>query len=173
VATDSNISCPHEEGEDFPAVRSARESKRLEELTAMAKKKPLTWLPRASRPKKASIPETLQAQVDTKAKELVETVLKPKFIQPPLPKKPRFNYIIDVAAKWHGSSLYFVSTYACPGPTAISPTFEAKFARREFVGNSKFSLSFMRHTGKWVVLHERLALDECLDAILNDPWFQP
>jgi len=95
-----------------------------------------------------------------------------QFIQPP-PKKPRFNYIIDVAAKWHGSSLHFVSTYACPGPTAISPTFEAKFARMEFVGNSKFRLSFMRHTGKWVVLYERLALDECLDAIQNDPWFQP
>jgi hypothetical protein len=62
----------------------------------MAKKKPFTWLPGPSRPKKPSIPETLKAPVDTKAKVLVETVLKPKFIQPP-PKKPRFNYIIAVA----------------------------------------------------------------------------
>jgi hypothetical protein len=138
----------------------------------MAKKRPMTWMVRPSKTNKLSIPESLKALVAVRAKKLVETVLKPKFIQPP-PKKPRFNYITDVAAKWHGSSLYFVSTYACPGPTAISPTFEAKFARVEFVGKNKFNLSFMRHTGKWVVLYESLSLDECLDAIENDFWFQP
>jgi hypothetical protein len=138
----------------------------------MAKKTPLTWFPKACRPKKASIPESLKAQVNAKATDLVETVLKPKFIQSP-PKKPRFNYIIDVAAKWHGSSFFIVFAYACPGPSAISPTFEAKFARMEFVGNAKFSLSFMRHTGKWAVLYERISLNECLDAIQKDYWFQP
>jgi hypothetical protein len=138
----------------------------------MAKNRPLTWMAGPARPKKLAIPDSLKAQVDAKAKELVETVLRPRFVQPP-PKKPRFNYIIDVAAKWHGSSLFFISTYACPGPTALSPTFEAKFARMEFVGDSKFNLSFMRHTGKWVVLHQRLSLGECLEAIKDDPWFQP
>jgi hypothetical protein len=138
----------------------------------MAKKQPLTWRVKPARAKKSAIHETLKAQADAKAKELVETVLKPRFVQPP-PKKPRFNYIIDVAAKWYGSSLCFVSTYACPGPTALSPSFEAKFAKMEFVGDGKFSLSFMRHTGKWVVLYDRLSLDECLDAIRDDPWFQP
>jgi hypothetical protein len=137
----------------------------------MAKKQPLTWMIRPTRPKKPTIPESLKAQADAEAKEFVETVLKPKFIERP-PKKPRFNYIIDVAAKWHGSSLFFVSTYACPGPTSLSPTFEAKFARMEFVSNGKFSLSFMRHTGKWVVLYDRLSLDECLEAIKTDYWFQ-
>jgi hypothetical protein len=138
----------------------------------MARKKPLTWLPRPSRPAKSSIPDNLKAQANAKAKELVETVLKPKFIQP-RPKKPRFNYIIDVAAKWHGSFLFFISTYACPGITAISPTFEAKFARIEFVENGKFSLSFMRHTGKWGVLYERLSLEDCMKSIEADSWFQP
>lgn len=136
----------------------------------MAKKNHMTWMVRPARAKKSAISESLKAQVDANAQELVESVLKPRFIQPP--KKPRFNYIIDVAATWHGSSLYFVSTYACPGPTAISPTFEAKFARMEFVGSSKFNLSFMRHTGKWAVLFTGISLDECLDAIRDDPWFQ-
>jgi hypothetical protein len=137
----------------------------------MTKKKPMTWLPARSRPKTSSIPDAFKAHVAIKAEKFVETVLKPKLIQPP-PKKPRFNYIIDVAAKWHGGSLFFVSTYACPGPTAISPTFEAKFARMEFIGSCKFNLSFMRHTGKWVLLHMYVSLDECLDAIENDYWFQ-
>jgi hypothetical protein len=138
----------------------------------MAKKQPLTWVVMPTRPRKSAIPAWLKAQVDAKARELVETVLKPKFIKRP-PKKPRFNYIIDMAAKWHGSTLYLVSAYACPGPTAISPTFEAKFARVEFLGNGNFSLSFMRHTGKWTILYDRLSLKECLDAIKDDPWFQP
>jgi hypothetical protein len=137
----------------------------------MMAKQRKTWMPARTIPKKSTIPDALKFQVDAKAKKLLEAVLKPKFIQPP-PKKPRFNYIIDVAAKWHGSALYFVSTYACPGPTAISPTFEAKFARIELVGLNRFNLSFMRHTGKWVVLHRFLSLDECLDAIVNDYWFQ-
>ena len=135
-------------------------------------KKGMTWLPARTRPRKLSISDELKAQADAEAQKLVETVLKPRFVQPP-PKKPRFNYIIDVAAKWHGSTLYFISTYACPGPTAISPTFEAKFARMELVGKNTFNLSFMRHTGKWVVLFRCVSLDECLDAIENDPWFQP
>src|ERR1022692_4761966 len=137
----------------------------------MAKTKAMTWMGRSIRPKKSTIPDAFKVQVDAKAKKFVDLVLKPKFIQPP-PKTPGFNYIIDVAAKWHGSSLYFVSTYACPGPTAISPSFEDKFARMEVVGSSKFNLSFMRYTGKWVVLHRFLSLDECLDAIENDYWFQ-
>jgi hypothetical protein len=68
---------------------------------------------------------------------------------------------------------YFVSTYACPGPNALSPTFEAKFARLEHVGHGLFNLSFMRHTGKWVELFTDQTLDECLKSIQEDPWFVP
>jgi hypothetical protein len=78
-----------------------------------------------------------------------------------------------MAAKWHGSSLFIVSTYACPSPDAISPTFEIKFARMEFVGKGKFSLAFRRHNDKWAVVYKRLSLDECLDAVEKDFWFQP
>ena len=94
----------------------------------MAKKKktPKTWmLPSPTqRTAKAPLPERIKADVDAKATKLVEK-LKPKYIQPP-PKEPRFNYIIDVWTKWIGGTLYFGTTYACPGPTAISPSFEAK-----------------------------------------------
>ncbi len=62
----------------------------------MAKKNHMTWMVRPARAKKSAISESLKAQVDANAQELVESVLKPRFIQPP--KKPRFNYIIDVAA---------------------------------------------------------------------------
>ncbi len=111
----------------------------------MAKKSSLTWMVRPAKPKKESIGVALKSKVESEVQEFAENVLRPKFVQPP-PKKPKFNYVIRVMTKWIGGSLYFISTYACPGPTTISPTFEAKFARMVFVGNDKFNLSFMRHT---------------------------
>ena len=140
----------------------------------MAKKKktPKTWmLPTPSqRTAKAPIPQTIKADVDAKAGKLVER-LKPKYVKPP-PKKPRFNYIIDVWTKWIGSTLYFGLTYACPFPDAISPSFEVKFARMEHVGGGRFALSYMRHTEKWFRLFPSLTADECLDAVENDCHFQ-
>lgn len=121
---------------------------------------------------KSALPGTLKDEVDAKARELIETVLKPKHVQPP-PKDERFNYVTGITTKWLGSKCYFVSIYACPGPNAISPTFDAKFARMEYVGDGKFALAFMRHTGQWVELYEALSVDECLQAVRNDPWFQP
>jgi hypothetical protein len=42
----------------------------------MAKKRPVTWLVRPSKPKKPSIPESLKTLVAANAKELVETGLR-------------------------------------------------------------------------------------------------
>jgi hypothetical protein len=143
-----------------------------EETAIMARKQPKTWGYSPPKPPKVAAPDDLKAEVERKAGELVETVLKPKHIKRP-PKNPRFNYLIGLSTKWHGPYFYFTSTYACPGPNALSPTFEAKFARLEHVGGRRFNLSFMRHTGKWVELFTALKLDECLKSIQEDPWFLP
>lgn len=135
------------------------------------KKPPKTWmLPSTQRLAVAPLPEKIKADLDARATKLVGR-LKPKYVQPP-PKKPQFNYIIDVWTKWLGSTLYFGTTYACPGPNAISPSFEVKFARMEHTGGGKFALSYMRHTEKWFRLFPSLTADECLDAIENDGHFQ-
>ena len=86
-----------------------------------------------------------------KAKVLIETVLKPKHIQPP-PHDKRVNYVIDIATKWLGSKCYFIAIYHSLSPHAASPTFETKFARMVYVGHWQlhFNLAFMRHTN-WSV----------------------
>ena len=94
-----------------------------------------------------------------KADELIETQLKPRFIEPP-PEDQRWNYIIDIGARWHRSFFHFGSTYASPGPNALSPTFESPFARMEYVGDGKFNLAYMRHTGKWWEVYRGLTADE-------------
>ena len=134
--------------------------------------------PRKARPfgsgkrPKVALPGPLKAEADSKARNLIENVLKPMHVQPP-PKGHLLNYVTDITTKWLGSKCYFVSVYACPGPHAISPTFEAKFARMQYLGNGRFALAFLRHTGRWVELYEGLSVDECLKAIRDDPWFQP
>src|SRR6266566_3680549 len=72
---------------------------------------------------KPKIPDTLKAEVTTRANELIDTILKPKNIQPP-PENPRFNYIVDIYGKWYHSAFYFCTKYCCPGHNAISPSFE-------------------------------------------------
>ena len=140
---------------------------------AKKKKSPRTWMLPAptQRTAKAPLSASTKTDVDAKAVKLVETVLKPKYVQPP-PREPRFNYIIDVWTKWIGGTLFFGTTYACPGPNAISPSFDVKFARMEHLGGGRFALSYMRHTEKWFKLFPSLTADECLDAVENDWHFQ-
>ena len=119
----------------------------------------------------ALVLRALKQEVNQKAGDLIENVLKPKHVQPP-PKGRQLNYLVDITTKWLGSKCYFISVYRSPGPHAVSPMFETKFARMEYVGNGQFALSFMRHTGEWVGLYDGLTVDECLKAIQDDPWFQ-
>ncbi len=97
--------------------------------------------------------------MNQKAGDLIENVLKPKHVQPP-PKGSQLNYLVDITTKWLGSKCYLIGIYRSPGPHAVSPTFETKFAHMEYVGNGKFALSFMRHTDQWVELYDALSVDE-------------
>jgi hypothetical protein len=127
------------------------------------------------RPKKMSspkIPESLKSDVGTKADELIESYLKPTFIKPP-PQDDRFNYLVDISSKWYRNYFYFCCRYCCPGPNAISPHFDDKFARLEYVGKDNYNLSYMRHTGKWQAVYDDLTLEECLKAIRDEALFQP
>jgi hypothetical protein len=122
--------------------------------------------------KPSSISVALKAEVEAKAKQLIETGLKPKYAAR-FEKSQEFNYITDIGAKWIRNYFYFFSTYACPGPNARAPSFEWRFARMEPLGNGKFALYAMRHTGKeWVGVLDDLTVDECMEAIKDDPWFE-
>src|ERR1051325_4871118 len=126
------------------------------------------WMPSPSRKATSSLPGTVKDEVDTKARELIETVLKPKHLQPP-PERSQLNCIVDITIKWLGSKCFFVSIYRTPS----GETFEEEFARMDHVGNARFNLSFIRHTGQWVELYAGQTVDECMKAIKEDPWFVP
>jgi hypothetical protein len=121
---------------------------------------------------KHKVPESVKTYVQEKADHLIQSILKPQHIKPP-PKDARLNYIVDIYSKWYQSYFYFCATYRCPFPNRISDFFESRFARLEYVGNEKFSLSYMRHTGQWIELFTNLSLDECLESIRNEPHYLP
>jgi hypothetical protein len=118
------------------------------------------------------VSENVKLELKEKVDAFVEGVLKPAYIKPP-PEDTRFNYIIDIYTKWYGSYFYFCAKYHVPGPDAITASFEAKFARLEHIGNGRFNLAYMRHTGKWVEVYTDLSADECLTLIKDEPLFCP
>ena len=126
----------------------------------------------SSKSASTSLDAATKAQVEAKVQDLIDTELKPRHVKPP-PEDDRFNYLTDITMKWHGSTLFLVAVYACPGPNAISPTFEERFARLRPAGRDLFDLSFVRHTGQWVELFQGQTLDQCLQEIRDDPWFMP
>ncbi len=124
-------------------------------------------------PRPASrIPDSVRNKITAKADEIVQTVFKPQYIKPP-PRKPRFNYIVDIYTKWHKNCLYFRAKFACPGPNALSPFFEDNFTRLAYMANGRFNLAYMRHTGKWCEVFAGLSMEEAFATIRDEPLFHP
>lgn len=136
------------------------------------KRRQKVWVYSPPKPPKPKVPENIKIEVETKAKELIESFLKPNHVKPP-PHNDCFNCIVEINTKWYRSYFHFCAKYASPGPYAISPFFESKFARLEYVGNDLFNLSYMRHTEQWFELFTDLSIDECLATIKDDPHFLP
>jgi hypothetical protein len=135
-------------------------------------KRQKSWVYSPSKPAKPKIAAGVKLTVERQAQALMDTVLKPRHIQPP-PPDAEFNYIVDIYGKWYRNYFSFCAQYACPGSNALAPFFEAKFARLECIdGHSRFNLAFMRYTGEWIEVYPDLSLARCLRAIKNDPFFQ-
>jgi hypothetical protein len=130
------------------------------------------WVYSPKKPAPPKVPESLKREVETKANELVETVLKPQHVPPP-PEDPQSNYIEDITTKWYRSYFYFTAIYRSAGPYARGGTFDAKFARLEYIGDGRFNLAAMRYTEEWMEIAPNRTLDECLAAVRDDPWFHP
>ena len=81
------------------------------------------WIYSPPRPPKPKVPDAAKADVEARARELIETVLKPAHLKPP-PEEMRFNYLVDIYAK--GIATTFTSA---PGIAALGPTPSLPFLR--------------------------------------------
>jgi hypothetical protein len=121
---------------------------------------------------KTTTPENLKHYLEKQAKILIDTVLKPAHMTS-APEDPNSNYIEDIYFKWEGNCFYLCALYHLPDPNSQKPSFESKFARLDYVGDVRFNLSYMSHTGKWEKIFIDLTIDECMEAIKNQPFFYP
>jgi len=121
---------------------------------------------------KPKVPESKKLMLTDKANELIENIIKPNHISPP-PTDNNFNYLVDIYSTWYRNYFYFCSKYNCPGPNAIAPSFDIKWARMEYVGNDKFNVSYMRHTEKWAEVFQDVSMIDSLKAITEEPYFAP
>ncbi len=103
-------------------------------------KRQKVWMYKPTRESKPKVPDIIKNNLKIKADNFIETILKPKHIKPP-PKDETFNYLVDIYSKWYQHYFYFIGKYRSPGPYAISPFFEDKFARLEYLNNGHFNLS--------------------------------
>ena len=130
------------------------------------------WIRSHSKSWKPKVPDFTKSVVTSKAEKIIESSIKPTHVKEP-PPEYKYNYLVDIFTKWHGRYFYFCSRYNCPGPNAISPFFDIKYARLEYVDNDRFNLSYMRHTEKWQEVFFDLSLEECLNLVAEDPLFSP
>jgi integration host factor subunit alpha len=83
-----------------------------------------------------------------KANELIESFLKPEFINEP-PADNQWNYIVDIYGKWYRSYFYLCAKYRCPAPNCIGEFFETKLPDRSTRGteNSTWPICGIRNSG--------------------------
>lgn len=121
-------------------------------------------------PPKCKLPKWRKDALKAKADEFIEAFYKPTILKPP-PKEPRFNYVVDFNAKWHGAYLKFIACFACPQPNAVLPFFEHAFARLGYFRDDAWSLWARRHNEEWIVLGHQMTLEDCFERMRSDPWF--
>jgi len=128
----------------------------------MVSRKKKTWVYSPPRKPKPKVPDEVKQALQEKGDEIVGKIFRPEYLEP-VPEQLIINHLMDFYAKWYRNYFYFCSKYKCPSE-AYSSSFESKFARMEYIGNNKFELSYMRHTGQWVQL-EIGTMDDCLKSI--------
>ena len=138
----------------------------------MAKKNQKRWVYSPKATPKPKVPEATKKSVQVVADKLLEDVLKPQYVKS-APAEPSFNYIVDLYTKWYRNYFYFCATYRCPAENCISEFFETKYTRLEYTAKNQYTMSYMRHTGKWQEVYYDLPLETCLLKVESDMFFQP
>jgi hypothetical protein len=130
------------------------------------------WIRVPEKVAKPKVPADEKLLIEQKCNDFINNELKPKLVVTN-PENYKFKYIVDVFGKWNRNFFYFGAIYQVKHPMAISPVDEFKFARLEYTGKDRFSIAYMRHTGKWWEIRTGLSLEESFEEIITNPVLQP
>ena len=115
--------------------------------------------------------ETEKVTIAAACQQLIDEVLKPRFL--PVIHPTKFNYPIDIYGKWHGTRYRFIQRYRSGFPDNLNEEFDSAFARLDWVGRDRFDVQWHRHTGAWYCLYRGLSLTEALNVIKTDGHLHP
>ena len=128
------------------------------------------WAP-SEIPPKCKLQRLEKERCVAEAEKFIAEFYRHEFIKP-APKNHQFNHIVDFRADFSGSYLRFYAKYACPGPRALSPSFEHPFARLGCFGRDRWNLWARRHNDQWICIERQLqTLAECFESMRENPWF--
>jgi hypothetical protein len=128
------------------------------------------WISKKSRKSKVNLTDFEKNEIMTHCQPIVE-LFKNQYIKKDPDK--RFDYLMDIYAKWYGNYLYFCEKFKSEHPDRIRDEYEVKFVRLERTGNDRYNFSYYRHTGQWFLVTNDLTLKECLEMMQANPSFQP
>ena len=86
------------------------------------------WARQRGQPKP---PESEKTAITAACERFIAEVLKPRYL--PRIEPTSFNYPVDIYGKWHGNKYRFIQPFRSDHPDAITPEFDAPFARLEYV----------------------------------------
>ena len=124
--------------------------------------------------KKPAVPELLKQTLTQKAEQRIEEKFRPGLSnQAEAAQKHGFNYVVEIYTTWRGRYFYFCARYCSPRQEEEDVFFEVRTTRMEYIGDRRFNLAYMRHTGKWQEVFHGLSLEEGLATIESEELFWP
>jgi hypothetical protein len=135
----------------------------------VARMKAREWMPQA--PRRAAVGEAEKQRIVAACDAFIRDVLKPRFLPQINPTKS--SYPVDIHGVWAGGRYRFVQRYRSGHENSRGEEFDAPFARLDRIGNDRFDIYWMRHTGKWWRLYTGVTLVEALRILEADGILHP
>lgn len=108
--------------------------------------------------------EEHKAQVLEIIQTLITEKIKPRCVFL-YPEDYELSYIADLSVEWRKNTLYFTARYRDPNSQVKRLVDYTKISR---MAKGRFNLSYRRHTGEYVMLYERILLEECVEMLQED-----
>ncbi len=129
------------------------------------------WI-RTTRAPRPTLPDEAEKGVIVAAcQAFVRGVLKPRFLPEITPTE--WNYVIDIRGAWAAGRYRFMQRYRSGMEHNRGEEFDAPFGRIDRVGQDRFDIYWMRHTGKWWRLYANVTLVEALRILETDGVLHP
>ena len=128
------------------------------------------WIQLPTKPVKEKVSPEFMKIVDLKVAEYIDTILNPYYFS----RKPfdEARRLVKIYTKWHQQHyVHFLAEFHDTRPNVIQECYSDFFARIAYMGQDRFNLAYMRHTGQWWGKYTNLSLEDCLDALKNDNFF--